>query len=104
MTARLTLPECRAADNAAYGPEEQQEYEAVRDAFRRLVKWWENSAERKDLIEEIITLRASFLIDKACVDCALILTARWISSGIGTPSPPPVSNNSMKFSWLRWKT
>lgn len=61
MTARLTLPECRAADNAAYGPEEQQEYEAVRDAFRRLVKWWENSAERKDLIEEIITLRASFL-------------------------------------------
>ena len=36
MTARLTLPECRAADNAAYGPEEQQEYEAVRDAFRRL--------------------------------------------------------------------
>ena len=65
MTARLTLPECRAADNAAYGPEEQQEYEAVRDAFRRLVKWWENSAERKDLIEEIITLRASFLIDRA---------------------------------------
>lgn len=29
------------------------------------MKWWENSAERKDLIEEIITLRASFLIDKA---------------------------------------
>lgn len=37
----------------------------IREAFRRLIFNWENSAERRDIIEDIITLRASFLIDRA---------------------------------------
>ena len=35
------------------------------EAFRRLIHYWENNAERLDIIEDIITLRASFLIDRA---------------------------------------
>ncbi len=45
--------------------EAQKEYETIRYAFRRLVFNWENCAERKDIIEDIVTLRASFLIDRA---------------------------------------
>ena len=37
----------------------------IRDAFRRLIHHWENSAEREDIIEDIITNRCSFLIDRA---------------------------------------
>lgn len=42
-----------------------KEYRVIFDAFRRLILYWENSAERLDIIEDIITLRASFLIDRA---------------------------------------
>ena len=45
--------------------ETQKEYEVIRDAFRRLIHHWENSAEREDIIEDIITNRCSFLIDRA---------------------------------------
>ena len=45
--------------------ETQKEYEVIRDAFRRLINHWENSAEREDIIEDIITNRCSFLIDWA---------------------------------------
>ena len=45
--------------------ETQKEYEVIRDAFRRLIYHWENSAEREDIIEDIITNRCSFLIDRA---------------------------------------
>ena len=37
----------------------------IREAFRRLILCWENSAERKDMIGDIITLRCSFLVDRA---------------------------------------
>lgn len=47
------------------------EYEVIRDAFRRLVHNWENSAEREDIIEDIITQRCSFLIDRALRGLAL---------------------------------
>lgn len=43
----------------------QKEYEVIRDAFRRLIHNWENTAEREDIIEDIITQRCSFLIDRA---------------------------------------
>ncbi len=65
MTARLTLPNIIASRAEQEKKEVQKEYETIRDAFRRLVFNWENSAERKDIIEDIVTLRASFLIDRA---------------------------------------
>lgn len=43
----------------------QKQYEVIREAFRRLIFNWENEAERRDIIGDIITLRASFLIDRA---------------------------------------
>lgn len=43
----------------------QREYEVLRDAFRRLIESWEYSAERHDCLEDIITLRCSFLLDRA---------------------------------------
>ena len=43
----------------------RREYAMILDAFRRLIYNWEHSAERRDIIEEIITLRASFLCDRA---------------------------------------
>lgn len=64
---------------AAEKPEEEhstaarQEYALIRDAFRRLLFNWEHSAERRDIIEEIITLRASFLIDRALTGLRLDL-------------------------------
>lgn len=45
----------------------------IREAFRRLVLFWENSAERKDIVEDIITLRASFLVDRALTGLRLDL-------------------------------
>ncbi len=65
MTARLALPDIVASRAEQEKTETQKEYEAIRDAFRKLILNWENSAERKDIIEDIITLRASFLIDHA---------------------------------------
>lgn len=44
---------------------EYQEYLLILDAFRRMVYNYENSAERLDVFDDIITLRASFLIDRA---------------------------------------
>lgn len=41
------------------------EYDAIRKAFIRLVFHAENSAESLALLEDVISLRASFLIDKA---------------------------------------
>ena len=43
----------------------RQEYEVIRAAFVRLLDSWENSAERWEVMEDIITLRASFMIDRA---------------------------------------
>lgn len=65
MTEKRTLRDTAAEgkqpeDTAAY-----REYTAIRDAFHRLIFNWENSAERWEAIEDIVTLRASFLIDRA---------------------------------------
>ena len=63
MTARLPLPGILAA--RAEKTDTRKEYETIREAFRRLIFNWENVAERRDIIGDIITLRASFLIDRA---------------------------------------
>lgn len=63
MTARLPLPGILAA--RAERTDTRKEYEVIREAFRRLIFNWENGAERRDIIGEIITLRCSFLIDRA---------------------------------------
>lgn len=42
-----------------------QEYLLILDAFRRMVYNYENSAERLEVFDDIISLRASFLIDRA---------------------------------------
>lgn len=49
----------------------QTEYKRLFQAFVRLLDWWENSAERWDVMEDIITLRASFLIDRAIAGLAI---------------------------------
>lgn len=52
----------------APSPEQEQnrrEYEVIRDAFIRLIFNSENSAESLVLLEDVITLRASFLLDRA---------------------------------------
>lgn len=41
----------------------QQQYLLIVDAFRRMLYNAENSAERLDVFDDVITLRASFLID-----------------------------------------
>lgn len=43
----------------------KEEYLLILDAFRRMVYNAENSAERLDIFDDIITLRASFLINSA---------------------------------------
>lgn len=47
--------------------EAQHEYLVIRDAFMRLIYSSENSAESWAVMEDIISLRASFLIDKALI-------------------------------------
>lgn len=42
-----------------------EEYLLILNAFRRMIYNYENSAERLDVLEDIISLRASFLIDRA---------------------------------------
>lgn len=49
----------------------QGEYRRLYEAFVRLLDWWENSAERWDVVEDIITLRTSFLIDRAITGLAI---------------------------------
>lgn len=69
IEARLPLPDnapFRAVRaSATTESDTEKEYRVIFDAFRRLILYWENSAERLDIIEDIITLRASFLIDRA---------------------------------------
>ena len=67
MAARMEKPGGKHSTAA------RQEYALIRDAFRRLLFNWEDSAERRDIIEEIITLRASFLIDRALTGLRLDL-------------------------------
>lgn len=72
MTARLPLPEkmrgIRAGIHESRRQEDaEREYALIRDAFRRLLFNWENSAGRTDIIEDILVLRASFLIDRALI-------------------------------------
>jgi hypothetical protein len=43
----------------------REEYLLVLDAFRRMVYNFENSAERWEVFDDIVTFRASFLIDRA---------------------------------------
>lgn len=43
----------------------KEEYLLLLAAFRRLIDMYENSAEKWETIEDIITLRASFLIERA---------------------------------------
>ncbi|WP_229104985.1 hypothetical protein [Bacteroides fragilis] len=43
----------------------REEYLLILDAFRRMVYNYENSAERWEVFYDIVTLRASFLIDRA---------------------------------------
>lgn len=66
-TSRAEIPDTEGSVTA------HREYVLIRDAFRRLLFNWEHSAERRDLIEEIITLRASFLIDRALTGLRLDL-------------------------------
>lgn len=47
--------------------ETNEEYLLILNAFRRLVYNYENSAERLDALEDIISLRASFLIDRVII-------------------------------------
>lgn len=67
--ARLPFPNgvpygaVRASASQESGAE--KEYRVIFEAFRRFIRHYENSAERLDIMEDIITLRASFLIDKA---------------------------------------
>lgn len=63
MTARLPLPGILTARDEK--TDTRKEYEVIREAFRRLIFNWENGAERRDIIGDIITLRCSFLIDRA---------------------------------------
>lgn len=43
----------------------REEYLLILDAFRRMVYNYENTAERWEVFDDIVTLRASFLIDRA---------------------------------------
>lgn len=43
----------------------REEYLLILDAFRRMVYNYENSAERWEVFDDIVTLRASFLVDRA---------------------------------------
>lgn len=67
--ARLPFPNgvpygaVRASASQESGTE--KEYRVIFEAFRRFILHYENSAERLDIMEDIITLRASFLIDRA---------------------------------------
>lgn len=67
--ARLPFPNgvpygaVRASASQESGTE--KEYRVIFEAFRRFILHYENSAERLDIMEDIITLRASFLMDKA---------------------------------------
>lgn len=70
MTARLPLPEKMRGIRAGIHESRPQkdterEYALIRDAFRKLIFNWENSARRADIIEDMLALRASFLIDRA---------------------------------------
>lgn len=70
MTARLPLPEKMRGIKAGIHESRPQkdterEYALIRDAFRKLIFNWENSARRADIIEDMLALRASFLIDRA---------------------------------------
>lgn len=49
----------------------QEEYERLYAAFTRLREVWEDSAERWEVMEDIITLRASLLIDRAITGLAI---------------------------------
>ncbi|MCS3085344.1 hypothetical protein NXW09_29080 [Bacteroides ovatus] len=70
IEARLPLP-----DNAPFRgfvrasvteSDTEKEYRVIFDVIPPgQILYWENSAERLDIIEDIITLRASFLIDRA---------------------------------------
>lgn len=51
----------------------RREYEVIRDAFRHLIFNWEHSAERRDCLEDMITLRCSFLLDRALAGLRLDL-------------------------------
>ena len=42
----------------------EEEYKLIAEAFRRMLDVYENGAERMDVFEDIVTLRASFLIDR----------------------------------------
>lgn len=46
----------------------RKEFLLILDAFRRMVYNFENSAERLDVFDDIITLRASFLIDRVLTE------------------------------------
>ena len=63
--SRTTLRSGLSGASATTESDTEKEYRVIFDAFRRLILYWENSAERLDIIEDIITLRASFLIDRA---------------------------------------
>lgn len=47
------------------------EYDRIYAEFVRLLDWWDNSAERLEVLEDIITLRASFLIDRVISGLAI---------------------------------
>ena len=59
------LTEVLARSMAGSAERSREEYRVIHAAFVRLLDVWENSAERWDVMEDIITLRASFLIDRA---------------------------------------
>ena len=64
-TKNPAIPQVVARNIRSDRERSREEYRVIYAAFGRLVDGWENSAERWDVMEEIITLRASFLIDHA---------------------------------------
>ena len=50
---------------------DRQDYLLIRDAFRRFRRTMENSAESWEAMEDIITLRASFLVDRMLTGLAM---------------------------------
>lgn len=63
MTARLPLPDVKG--EASEAEDSEREYAVILAAFHKLMTVRESSAERADILEDILSLRASFLIDRA---------------------------------------
>jgi hypothetical protein len=55
----------------------KEEYKLLLTAFRHLVNHYENSAEKWEVMEDIITLRSSFLIDRVLTGLRMDFDRAW---------------------------